>query len=256
MTRIFVTATGTDVGKTLVVSLLTRELLARGWRLRVLKPFATGFDTRAVHASDTGRLLTAQGLPLTAANLDATTPWRFSAPLSPDMAARREQRALPFAGLVAFCAERRDVDITLIEGIGGVMVPLDAEHTVLDWIARLRPAVLLVAGSYLGTLSHTLTAVSCLHARSLAPTAVVVSESPAQPVPLEETADALRPRLPGIPLIAVPRVSEASPTFRAKSPAVAAAVVALADLVTAPRKRARKKARPSTRRAGQGGMRA
>jgi dethiobiotin synthetase len=254
VTRVFVTATGTDVGKTFVACALAHELRARGWRLRVLKPVATGFDARAARSSDTGRLLIAQGLPVTAANLDATTPWRFRAPLSPDMAARREKRSLAFADVVAFCAQRHDVDLTLIEGIGGVMVPLDAERTVLDWIARLRPAVVLVAGSYLGTLSHTLTAVSCLRARGLEPTAVVVSESAQQPAPLEETADALRPRLLGIPLIALPRADAASPTSASESPAVAAAVSTLADLISTPRKSARgKKPGHPRRRPGEGG---
>ena len=228
MTCVFVTATGTDVGKTFVACALARELRVRGRRLRVLKPVATGFDAQSAELSDTGRLLLAQDLPLNEANLDATTPWRFTAPLSPDMAARRENRVLPFADLVAFCAERHDVDLTLIEGIGGVMVPLDAEHTVLDWIERLRPKVVLVAGSYLGTLSHTLTAVSCLRARDLTPAAVVVSESPQQPVPLEESADALRQRSRDVPIVALPRVDPDGPSRRA-------AVAALADILVAHR---------------------
>jgi dethiobiotin synthetase len=97
---------------------------------------------------------------------------------------------------------------------------------VLDWIERLEAKVVLVAGSYLGTLSHTLTAVACLQARNLGPVAVVVSESREQPVPLEETADTLRGRLRGVPIIALPRVGA-----NARSPALAAAVTALAQLI-------------------------
>jgi dethiobiotin synthetase len=67
----------------------------------------------------------------------------------------------------------------------------------------------LVAGSYLGTLSHTLTAVACLKARGLGPAAVVISESLQQPVTLEETADAVRQRLRDMPIIALPRASAA-----------------------------------------------
>jgi dethiobiotin synthetase len=250
VTRVFVTATGTDVGKTFVVCGLARELLARGLKLRVLKPVATGFDARAVEQSDSGRLLRAQGLPPDAANLDATTPWRFAAPLSPDMAARRENRSLSFAELVAFCKERHDVDLTLIEGIGGVMVPLDAKHTVLDWIERLKAKVVLVAGSYLGTLSHTLTAVASLQTRGLDPVAIVISESREQPVPLEETAEAVRQRLRRVPIVALSRVAGGT-----SSPVAAAAVAALADLLAPPRPRRRpqKEARPSSRRAGPRG---
>ena len=65
----------------------------------------------------------------------------------------------------------------LIEGVGGIMVPLDERHTVLDWMSALRLPVLLVAGSYLGTISHTLTALHVLAQRNLDIAAVVVSES-------------------------------------------------------------------------------
>ena len=58
-------------------------------------------------------------------------------------------------------------DVLLIEGIGGIMVPLDDEHTVLDWMLVLQLPVILVAGSYLGTLSHTLTALDVLRRRGL-----------------------------------------------------------------------------------------
>jgi dethiobiotin synthetase len=192
MSTLFVTATGTDVGKTFVMARLVAELRAARRSVQALKPVASGFDAADVSASDTGVLLDALGLPATPANLDAVSPWRFAAPLSPDMAAARERRAIPFAELVEFCNAPRAADVTLIEGIGGVMVPLDAEHTVLDWIAAVGAPAVLVAGSYLGTLSHTLTAVAALRARGCTLAAVIVSESVEQPVPLEETAAALR----------------------------------------------------------------
>ncbi len=128
---------------------------------------ASGFDPKNVAATDTGALLDALGLAATPANLDSVSPWRFVAPLSPDMAAAREQRVIPFDEFLEFCRTPRPSDVTLIEGIGGVMVPLDDTHTVLDWIVELGAPVLLVAGSYLGTLSHTLTAVAALRARGV-----------------------------------------------------------------------------------------
>ena len=67
------------------------------------------------------------------------------------------------------------------------MVPLDESHTVLDWMSALRIPVLLVAGSYLGTISHTLTALHVLAHRNLDIAAVVVSESSAPGAPLDET---------------------------------------------------------------------
>ena len=208
MTAVFVTSSGTGIGKTLVTLRLIEELKAAGRSVQALKPVASGFDAAHPEGSDTALLLRAQGLDLGAKNLDAVSPWRFAAPLSPDMAASRERRSIPFDALVAHCraaSERRGV--TLIEGIGGVMTPLDAEHTVLDWIEALGAPALLVVGSYLGTLSHSLTAASALRARGVTIAGVVVSESEEQPVPAAETAATLARFLAPVPVCVLPRAA-------------------------------------------------
>ena len=205
MTTLFVTASGTDVGKTFVMLRLIDELTAAGYRVCALKPVASGFDAANPGASDTGALLRAQGRVLDIANLDAVSPWRFAAPLSPDMAAARERHAVPFAALVDFCRAPRDADVTLIEGVGGVMVPLDDTHTVLDWLAALDAPALLVVGSYLGTLSHSLTAAAALRTRGARIAGVVVSESAEQPVPAAETATVLARFLRPTPVQVLPR---------------------------------------------------
>jgi dethiobiotin synthetase len=190
MTTLFVTSSGTGIGKTFVTVQLVRELKDAGISVRALKPVASGFDAAQLAASDTGLLLAAQGRELTDANVAATSPWRFAAPLSADMAAAREGRTIDFDELVAV-SRATDADVTLVEGIGGVMAPLDASHTVLDWIAALGTPALLVVGSYLGTLSHSLTAAAALAERGVVLAGVVVSESQEQPVSAEETAGVL-----------------------------------------------------------------
>ena len=210
MSTVFVTAVGTEIGKTFVCCRLIAELRAAGTTLRVLKPVVTGFDPAEPEGSDTALLLNAAGLPPSAANLDATSPWRFAAPLSPDIAARRENRSISFAELVGFCAREDGAAVTLIEGIGGVMVPIDSRRTVLDWIAALDAIVLLVAGSYLGALSHTLTAVAALQTRRARLAGVVVNESLEQPMALEETVDTLTPFLGTTPIVGLPRSTDAT----------------------------------------------
>jgi dethiobiotin synthetase len=191
MTTIFVTSSGTGIGKTFVTLRLIAELEAAGRRVLALKPVASGFDAAAPD-SDSALLLRAQRLDATRSNLDLVSPWRFAAPLSPDMAAARERRSIPFDALVAHCrTAAARADVTLIEGIGGVMVPLDTRHTVLDWIDALGAPALLVVGSYLGTLSHGLTAAAALRRRNVELLGVVVSESAEQPAPAEETAATL-----------------------------------------------------------------
>lgn len=233
MSTLFVTGSGTDVGKTFVAELLLGQLLRAGRRACALKPVASGFDEEAPATSDPGRLLRAQGLEPDPRAIEAICPWRFAAPLSPDMAAAREGRAVDFDALVAFCRRPRNADVTLIEGIGGVMVPLDREHTVLDWIVAVAAPVMLVAGTYLGTLSHTLTAAGMLAARGAALMGVVVDESPQQPVTPDETAAVLRRFVAPTKVVVVPRVTtdpaRADAGARRDSARAAAELVALLD---------------------------
>jgi len=149
VSAVFVTGTGTDIGKTFVTAALIHALRRRCKPVDALKPIASGFDPAEVEISDPGVLLAALGEAVTTAALDRIAPWRYRAPLSPDMAARREGRPLDFTALSRFTRERIEAapGTLLIEGVGGVMVPLDDRHTVLDWIEAVRVPLLLVAGS-------------------------------------------------------------------------------------------------------------
>lgn len=208
MSALFVTASGTDVGKTFLTCGLIRHLRAQGRAIAALKPVVSGFDPAHPEGSDGGALLAALDLPPTPDNIADISPWRFAAPLSPDMAARRESREIDMCALVAFCRKwMARSERLLIEGIGGLMVPLDERHTVLDWIEALDSPVLLVAGSYLGSLSHTLTAIEVLAAHGRTIAALVVSESANSGVPLDETVDTLRRFVPDIDILALERLA-------------------------------------------------
>ena len=209
MSALFVTATGTDVGKTFVTAALARTLRLRGCGVEALKPVVSGFDPAQAAASDPGVLLAALGRPVTEPELARISPFRFRAPLSPDMAARHEGRVLDFDALLAFSRDAVTAceDVLLIEGVGGIMVPLDDGHTMLDWMAALRLPLLLVAGSYLGTLSHTLSAVDVLNRRALTVSAVVVSETPESRVPLADTVATVARFVAPIPVLALPRLA-------------------------------------------------
>jgi dethiobiotin synthetase len=212
MSAFFVTATGTDIGKTFVASGLIRHWRAAGRQVDALKPVATGFDPASAAASDAGVLLTALGRPVMPAEIDRISPWRFAAPLSPDMAAKRENRSVDFDALVQFSqnAIAGNNDVLLIEGIGGVMVPLDESHTVLDWMIALNIPLVLVTGSYLGSLSHTLTALDVLARRGLAVKAVVVNETPGSTVTIESTIGTLGGLARAIPIVGMRRMAAES----------------------------------------------
>lgn len=193
MSAIFITATGTDVGKTFVAASLIGHLRQMGRLVDAIKPVVSGFDPAQAAVSDPGVLLRALGLPVTPQEIDRISPWRFRAALSPDLAAMREGRSIDVDTVVAFCqsAIGQRQDILLIEGVGGVMVPLDEHRTVLDVMMALQLPLILVAGSYLGTISHTLTALDAVYRRGLIVLAVIVSETPGSTVPLDDTVAAI-----------------------------------------------------------------
>ncbi len=207
MPGLFITATGTEIGKTHVACELIRHLRARGHVVDALKPVVTGFEPAEAETSDPGRLLEALGRPITAEEIARISPWRFAAPLAPDLAARREGRTVDFDALLRFSrgALRNCSGTLLIEGVGGIMVPLDGHRTVLDWMVALRLPLIVVTGSYLGSISHTLTCLDVLRRRRLRVCALIVSETPAATVTMEDTLDCLSRFAEGIPLIPLMR---------------------------------------------------
>ncbi len=204
MPALFVTGTGTDIGKTYVSCALIRTLKAKGAVVDAFKPVVSGFDPKDAAGSDPARLAAALGAP---GEVFRIAPRRYLAPLSPNIAARLEGDVLSLDDMVidavARAAEVRD-GLLLVEGAGGVMSPLTDGETNLDMIAALGAPVLLVAGSYLGTISHVLTALVALHGAGARVAALVMSESLDAP-DLIQTADALRPFLDDAPLFLAPR---------------------------------------------------
>lgn len=193
--RLFITATGTGVGKTYVTAALVQAALARGITVRAIKPLLSGYDP-ADQTNDAALLLAAQGLGPGA--LDTVCPWRYAAPLSPDMAAHLEGKTVPVAEVIAFTKAvlHGPEGLVLVEGVGGAFVPLSPAHTVADWVAAAAIPPVLVAGSYLGTLSHTISCVRAMALAGIAPLAVVVSESAGDHPSFDATCTSLAAHLP------------------------------------------------------------
>jgi len=209
----FVTATGTGIGKTFVTRGLIRALRANDRHAEALKPIMSGYEPSEAAGSDAGLLLAAARRPVSEESISLISPWRFAAPLAPDMAAAREGRTIDFDDLIPFCqaAVRSIRGVLLIEGAGGVMSPINADRTVLDWIGRLELPVILVAGSYLGMISHTLSALDAIARRGLVVKAVVISETPGSPVRLDETRDTIARFAPQSDVVALPRSTPSVP---------------------------------------------
>ena len=211
MNGIFITSTGTDIGKTY----LTQQLLAfdqlQGRQFSASKPVISGWPTneKEIQHTDTGILLQVQQQAFTEENINNLSPWRFSHPLTPSMAAAKEGKKILLTDLVAHCQDKflqakQKNQIHLIEGVGGVMAPMGEDYTVLDWIQQLGVPSVLVVGSYLGTLSHTLTAIAVLQMKGITIQALVVNETQESKVALNDTIDCLESIEQTIPVFALP----------------------------------------------------
>ncbi|WP_428374942.1 dethiobiotin synthase [Lichenicoccus sp.] len=170
---VFVTGTGTGIGKTLVAA-----CLARAWNAAYWKPLQTGIDTEAGDSETVGRLAR---LPPEQVLPPACV---LRAPLSPEAAAALEGVAIDFDGIRLPPHGDRPV---VVEGAGGLMVPIADGAMMIDLMARLALPVVLVASSMLGTINHTLLSLEALRARGI-PVAGVVLNGP----PSDGNRDAIR----------------------------------------------------------------
>lgn len=196
---VFLTGTGTGVGKTVVAAALVRTLAGAGLRAGVMKPAQTGAPTGKGDASFVAR---AAGLPPDL----AVTVYDLPEPLAPVVAARRAGVAIdPERVAAAFRALRERVDAVVVEGAGGLLVPLTGDVTMGDLVRLLGLPVVVVATPSLGTLNHTALTVEAARSRRLEVLGVVLSGLPADPGPAEATNPGEIERLCGVPVVgAVP----------------------------------------------------
>ncbi len=176
MRGLFVTGTDTGVGKTFVTAGLARLLSERGLRVGVMKPVETGCDRRGddLVPADAEQLMTAAGGHQ---DLSSVCPYRFEAPLAPDMAARQEGRSIdPVVILDRFRAVAASHDIILVEGAGGLLVPIWERYTMADLAGDVGLPLLVVSASRLGAVSHTLLTLEHARFRGLPIAAYVLNQ--------------------------------------------------------------------------------
>ncbi len=175
--RVVVVGSGTNAGKTFVACRLIEDLVVQGRTVAVCKPVVSGFVDD--DQSDPARLMAAASSA--SLSLQQVSPWRFADAVAPDEAARRAGVTIQFDDVVAACAAG-PAEITLIETAGGVMSPLTEQHTQVDLVVALAaPTVLVVDASYLGSISHGLSAWQVLKARGVVVAAVVCNRGPSEP---------------------------------------------------------------------------
>lgn len=178
MSGLFITSTGTEIGKTFITASLCHQLRQAGRPVHAIKPLISGIDEDDMQGTDTAIIADALGVGLDASMLDQISPFRYKAPLAPAMAAELEGKTLDYDEMLSFCRTALESNPNcLVEGVGGSFVPLTKEKLVANWIADLKLPSIVVAGSYLGTLSHITATLEAMAARNLPIVALIVSES-------------------------------------------------------------------------------
>lgn len=170
---IFITGTDTAVGKTFVTAALAWSLKERGLDVGVMKPVETGVVKG--RTSDAGRLAQAAQIPN---GLDLVSPYAFRFPLAPLDAARAEGRTITLSVIMqAYRRLQSQHDLLLVEGVGGVHVPITLTVDVLDLIEQLRVPALIVGRVGLGGVNHALLTLNALRQRQIPVLALVLNRA-------------------------------------------------------------------------------
>lgn len=207
---IFITGTDTGVGKTRVAAALALLLRERGLAVGVMKPVTSGCIERDGHlVSEDAELLSwAAGT-----NDPDTTPYLLREPLAPAEAAAREGVRIDISVIEeAYRRLAGRSDFVIVEGAGGLMVPLAGGFLIADLIGRLGLPTLVVARPDLGTVNHTLLTTFAARQMGIGVPGVVINNYPAEPGPAEESAPHLIGSLCGAPILGIfPHVAGETP---------------------------------------------
>jgi dethiobiotin synthetase len=199
---IFITGTDTAVGKTFVGAGLAAALRERRIDVGVMKPAETGCGARngVLVPRDALKLMKAGGVD---DPLDLVNPYRFREPLAPAIAAAREGKKIEITRIVsAFRTLARRHACMIVEGAGGIMVPLTTSRYYLDLACAMDLPVLVVARPGLGTINHTLLTVMAIRSRGLRIAGIVINHrSKKSPGLAERTGPPVLERLSRVPVI-------------------------------------------------------
>jgi dethiobiotin synthetase len=210
---IFVTATDTGAGKTVVAAAIAAALRARGERIAAFKPVLTGADEPIDPDWPPDDVLLAAAAGTTP---EAVTPARYGPPVSPHLAAALAERPLDPAALrAAFAARAAEADAVVVEGVGGLLVPLTDGYLVRDLAADLVLPLVVAARPGLGTINHALLTLEAASGAGLWVAGVVITPWPEQPSAMEQDNRATIARLGNVEVATLPPIPRADPVLLA-----------------------------------------
>lgn len=221
MNGVFVTGTGTEVGKTVVASVIARMAASQGNEVKVFKPAVSGLDEladrRGREASwDDARLLADHELLRLAAGSDQSddeiAPFRFGPAVSPHLAAAlANTEILPEEIEDAAARAMEDCDTFVAEGVGGFLVPLTDDYLIRDFAVFCDLPVVVVANPWLGTISDTLLTVESVRDAGLEVVSVVITPWADRVGEMEESNRDTIGRLAAVPVKELPQLDLSSP---------------------------------------------
>ncbi len=204
---VFVTGTGTEVGKTVVAAAIARTLADEGKRVAVFKPAVTGLDEGV--ETDHALLRRASG---SAQSDEEIAPYRYGPPASPHLAAALAGEEIdPERLRQTAAAAIESADAIVCEGVGGLLVPLSPTYLVRDLAADLGYPLVVVASPGLGTINHTLLTIEAARAAGLEVAAIVLNPWPEEPTEIERSNRETIATLAAAPVLTLPRIDLGDP---------------------------------------------
>lgn len=205
---VFVTGTGTEIGKTVVAAVIARTLAAECQRVHVFKPAVTGLDEGV--ETDHALLRRASG---SSQSDEEMAPYRYGPPASPHLAAELAGEEIdPERLRQAARAAADGADAIVCEGVGGLLVPLSPAYLVCDLAADLGYPLVVVASPGLGTINHTLLTLEAAGAAGLEVTAVVLTPWPGEPTEIECSNRETIAALGDVEVLTLPPIDLADPS--------------------------------------------
>jgi dethiobiotin synthetase len=206
---VFVTGTGTEVGKTVVAAAIARTLSSDGKRVTVFKPAVTGLENDDVEP-DHALLRRAAGSEQSDGEI---APYRYGPPMSPHLVADLAGEEIqPERLLEAARAAAAEAEALVCEGVGGLLVPLAMDYLVRDFAVDLGLPLAIAASPTLGTINHTLLTIEAARSAGLEVTAVVLTPWPEKPSRIEESNRETIAALGEVEVEALPRLDLSSPS--------------------------------------------
>ena len=176
--NIFITSTGTNIGKTYCTVEILKGMLHRKVLFNVYKPILSGFDIYNIKDSDSYKILKTKNKEPEIEDIKEISPWLFEEPLAPSIAAKKENKSLKYNDVLEWCLKKSDNNIiNIFEGAGGLLVPIEKIKTLLDLMKDLNSKVVLVVGNYLGSVSHTLSAIQNLQHANLQIINIIINKN-------------------------------------------------------------------------------